>query len=90
MTVPESKPKGNYGKVPMKATRSIFDDSFSTEVKTKSQFPKTFESLNVNYGYVLYETTIPDDISDPAVLYISDLRDRAIVAVDHVSTKFEE
>jgi hypothetical protein len=68
----------------MEAVCSIFDDS-CTEVLRRSQDPKTFEFLNVKYGYVLYETTIPtEDISDPAILYVSDLHGRAVVYVDEV------
>jgi beta-galactosidase len=42
----------------------------------------TFEELNQNSGFVLYETTLPPFTRDPSELVINDLRDRAYVYVD--------
>lgn len=84
MTVPKPSPKGNYGRVQLKAVCSIFNNS-NFKVIEKSIFPRTFEALNVKYGYVLYETTISDNVSDPTIFYLADLRDRATVLVDWVS-----
>lgn len=49
-----------------------------------SQKPKTFEEMNISYGYVLYETIIPANIVDPSILYAYNLRDRACVYVNKV------
>jgi beta-galactosidase len=42
----------------------------------------TFEQLKQFSGFVLYETTLPKFTRDPAVLQITDLRDRAQVYID--------
>uniref|UniRef100_A0A336LY51 Beta-galactosidase n=1 Tax=Culicoides sonorensis TaxID=179676 RepID=A0A336LY51_CULSO len=44
--------------------------------------PPTFESLNQNFGFVLYETQLPKFTRDPSQLVIMGLRDRALVYVD--------
>ena len=84
--VPKPAPKGDYGKISLKAVLSIFNESYIGEkIVQRSLEPKTFEEMNLNYGYMVYETIIPKNISDPAVLRVRDLRDRAIVYVNHVS-----
>jgi hypothetical protein len=44
--------------------------------------PITFESLKLGYGWVLYSTTIPFRPSDPSLLRVNGLADRAQVFVD--------
>jgi beta-galactosidase len=46
----------------------------------------TFEELDQNSGFVLYETTLPKFTRDPSELVINDLRDRAYIYVDEVSS----
>ena len=80
--MPKPTPKGNYGKVHLTAVLSLFNDSYIEDKTTHtSTTPKTFEEMNVKYGYMMYETILPSNISDPAVLYVPNLRDRAIVYV---------
>lgn len=50
----------------------------------KSNQLMTFEELDQNSGFVLYETTLPKLTRDPSQLTINDLRDRAQVYVDEV------
>ena len=86
ISVPEIQPKGNYGAVKLQAVCSVFDCPWINEkLVWRSDEPKTFEFLNKAFGYVLYKTTIPNNMSDPAVLRVSSLRDRATVYVDEVS-----
>ncbi|CAG7821533.1 unnamed protein product, partial [Allacma fusca] len=47
-----------------------------------SLFPQRFESLSVGSGYVLYENDVKIMASDPVLLQITDLKDRAYVFVD--------
>lgn len=42
----------------------------------------TFEELNQNSGFVLYETSLPTLTRDPSNLEVGSLRDRALVYVD--------
>ena len=46
--------------------------------------PQTFEQLHVGTGFVLYETIVNVMTSDPALLKVSEVRDRAYVFVDQV------
>lgn len=45
----------------------------------------TFEEINQNSGFVLYETTLPKLTRDPSLLTINGLHDRAQVYLDEVS-----
>ncbi len=65
---------------------SLFDYNY-LEDPIPSQFPLTFEQLKQRNGFVLYSTNISIHPSDPAVLQISGLADRAQVFVDSVFTK---
>lgn len=47
--------------------------------------PQTFETLNQNSGFVLYETILSKFEKDPSLLSIPGLRDRAHVLFDGVS-----
>lgn len=44
--------------------------------------PQTFEALDQYSGFVLYETLLPKLTSDPALLVVTELHDRATVYVD--------
>lgn len=50
--------------------------------------PTSFEALNQYSGFVLYETTLPTFSSDPGMLRVNKLHDRAYVYVDRVSRIF--
>ncbi len=65
---------------------SLFDDNY-LEDPIPSLFPLTFEQLKQRNGFVLYSTNISVHPSDPAVLEINGLADRAQVFVDSVFTK---
>ena len=65
-----------YGAVPMTKSISFWDalDKLDPE-PTKSEKPMTFEKLDVDYGFVLYQTALPES----GDLTIKTLRDRALV-----------
>lgn len=50
----------------------------------KSQTLLTFEGIDQNSGFVLYEAVLPETHIDPIVFSIPKLRDRAIVLIDDV------
>jgi beta-galactosidase len=60
---------------------TIFDLMTDT---ISSQSTQTFEELKIDHGFVLYSTTIKEGTSDPVVLSVPHLRDRAQVFVDKV------
>lgn len=57
-------------------------DSLGTNYGTFEK-PPTFESLNQNSGFVLYETKLPKFTRDPSQLVVKELRDRALVYIDN-------
>ena len=47
-----------------------------------SDYPQTFEDLDQSHGFMIYETVINDQQSDPVLLSIPGLADRATVFID--------
>lgn len=76
--IPPIMRKGRYGKVILKPKVSLFNAPYETH-RVKSVYPLTFESLNQSYGFMLYEKVLEGKYSDPAILSIPRLHDRAIV-----------
>lgn len=65
---------------------SIFDEvcsKYLTSFNTTSKYPKTFEALNQNSGFVLYETTLPEANLDPPMLSVEKIHDRGYIYVNH-------
>ena len=60
-------------------------DIISGQIPIRSQMPLSFEELRIRNGFVVYSTNITFRPSDPAVLTVSGLADRAQVFVDGVS-----
>jgi hypothetical protein len=82
---PKPAPKADYGQIILSPAASIFDKVAQTLPPLTSAFPLSFEALDQSFGFVLYETIIPDArFPDPALLTISGLRDRGQVFVDEV------
>lgn len=51
--------------------------------------PLSFEALDQNAGFVLYETTLPRLTMDPGLLVVEKLRDRALIYVDRVRSSYQ-
>jgi len=84
-STPQQKPKGKYGIVRLEFLFSIFDTSLIDDKVTRiSREPIAFEELEVYRGYVLEESKLPKDISDPVILEAPFVRDRGLVFVDRV------
>uniref|UniRef100_A0A8D8BTH8 Beta-galactosidase n=1 Tax=Culex pipiens TaxID=7175 RepID=A0A8D8BTH8_CULPI len=83
--VPDRAPKMKHEPVLLSSVESILSTSSRNLLGTpalKSDKLLTFEELNQNSGFVLYETTLPKFTRDPSLLTINDLRDRAQIYVD--------
>jgi len=81
--VNETTEKGHYGPIILKPVASlVHNSSLLEETRVNSLYPKTFEELGQNQGFVLYETVVLDTFSDPAKLEITGLHDRGYVFVD--------
>lgn len=82
--LPEPAPKMQLTPIQMTSTSSLFSKTIGDILNDPvySVDPLTFEQLKHNHGFVLYSTTIKVHPSDPAVLQIPALADRAQVFVD--------
>ena len=69
-------PKGDYGAVNMTNVIDIFSITKTPLLKQLngmniSDFPKTFEDLDQENGFILYEHTIANMYRDPALLEVT-------------------
>ncbi|CAG09307.1 unnamed protein product [Tetraodon nigroviridis] len=86
--MPPPTPKFAYGLVQMRKVGAM-----SSLIKTlcpagpvTSQHPLTFEQMKQYYGYMLYRTTLPRDLSQPTPLLspLNGVHDRAYVSINGV------
>jgi beta-galactosidase len=78
-------PKVKLPNVNLKPQSVLFDSIARKHLATfssKSETPKSFEALNQNSGFILYETQLPKTNRDPVMLKFADLRDRAYIYVN--------
>lgn len=90
VTVPSPLPKMTLTDVYLTPCATLLSDIGRRTIgKTPvfSPMPLPFEALNQFSGFVLYETHIPRQTSDPSTLIVEKLRDRAHVFIDGVSKK---
>ncbi|KAL1456741.1 hypothetical protein WDU94_001445 [Cyamophila willieti] len=81
---PKPTPKADYGQLTVYPIASIFDPIAQVVPPLRSPIPLSFEALDQAFGFVLYETIIPEgsELLDPAFLQVPGLRDRAQVFID--------
>lgn len=86
---PKPAPKGAYGKFHLKPLVSIFEKVAQRIKPVISDVPLPFDNLDINSGFVMYETTLTDDqknVENPVNLTLNTVRDRAIIYLDQVVT----
>ena len=73
-------------KVEMKFMATVFDTLtvYNSQASISNTVPLSFEYLNHSYGFMLYSSKITFQPTDPAVLSIPTLHDRAQVFIDKV------
>lgn len=85
--VPPASTKRAYGHVHLRHVADLWD-LLSTPLLAgspeRSIQPMTFEALGQAHGYVLYCTTLIGQFSDPTLLELKGLADRAYVYVNKV------
>ncbi|XP_013885955.1 beta-galactosidase-1-like protein [Austrofundulus limnaeus] len=86
--MPPATPKFAYGFVMLKKVGNISSllDTISPLGPVRSEYPLTFEEMKQYYGYMLYHTTLPQDLSEPTPLIspLNGVHDRAYVSVNGV------
>jgi len=88
---PNPAPKGAYGKFYLRPLVSIFDKVAQRIKPVISDVPLPFEDLDINTGFVMYETTLTDDqknVENPVNLTVNTVRDRAIIYLDQVELHY--
>ena len=73
ITVEETVPKGDYGSVEMISVASFFDLKGSSVFHklNEADYPMTFEQLDQENGFILYEHTITQSFRDPSLLTVT-------------------
>ncbi|XP_047457336.1 beta-galactosidase-1-like protein [Mugil cephalus] len=86
--MPPATPKFAYGFVTLRKVGNMSDllNTLSPAGPVESQYPLTFEEIKQYYGYVLYRTTLPRDLSEPTPLIspLNGVHDRAYVSINGV------
>ena len=84
--VPLISTRGAYGKAYMTAAVGLFDTPEVIVKQVTSDMPVTMEMLSQNFGFVIYSTKLPSELTGKlsSSLTISGLHDRASVYIDGV------
>lgn len=79
--------KMSYGSVKLDAKLSLLEADSDQVAKayTNFKYPVTFEALQQYSGFMLYETTLPNTISEKGLLIANNVHDRALVYINRVS-----
>lgn len=77
----------SYGSVKLDAKLSLLeaDSDQAAKAYTNFKYPVTFEALQQYSGFMLYETTLPNTISEKGLLIANNVHDRALVYINRVS-----
>ena len=93
MPIPDPAPKMTLEAFQLTMVDTIFSERgramLGVEAANKEGQLLTFEALNQNSGFVLYETTLPKLTRDPNMLTINGLHDRAQVYLDQVAYRYD-
>ena len=84
--VPKATSKVAYGRVHLHHVAGLWDLLHTSMAlnPVKSKFPMTFEAMGQSQGFVLYCTRVFRHFSDPALLELKGLADRAYIYIDKV------
>lgn len=84
---PMPAPKGAYGTFVVQPLTSVFDKVAQRLKPVASYEPLSFENMDINTGFVMYETMLTEIQKNVAMnLTLKTVRDRAIVYLNHVFT----
>ena len=83
ITVEATVPKGDYGSVEMKPVISLFNLKGSSIFKklNEADYPMTFEQLDQENGFVLYEHTMIENFRDPCLLSVTGKENQDIMFI---------
>jgi len=78
--------KAAYGIFYLRPLVSIFEKVTHRINPVLNVNPLTFESMDINTGFVMYETILSNKFQNPVNLTVNCARDRAIVYLDQVKS----
>ncbi|XP_055379713.1 beta-galactosidase-like isoform X2 [Condylostylus longicornis] len=84
--VPEISKKMSFKPIPVTPIVNLFTNILEPKLFEKtveSKNPKGFEELNHGFGFMAYETKLPNLKIDPTILTINGLHDRAQIYIDN-------
>ncbi|VVC31544.1 Glycoside hydrolase superfamily,Beta-galactosidase 1-like,Glycoside hydrolase, family [Cinara cedri] len=84
---PIPAPKGAYGKFNLQPLVSIFEKAAQRIKPVVSMVPLPFEDMDINTGFVIYETSLKNiqmNHTNPIILNVTSVRDRAIIYLDQL------
>ncbi|GFS44564.1 beta-galactosidase [Nephila pilipes] len=82
--VPQPAPKMKLPPITLKKVMSIWDYIDKANNSVFSTVPLSFEKLFHPFGFVLYKVTVPFQPTDPALLTVKNIADRAHIYVNKV------
>lgn len=87
MTQPDPEPRTRYPSFNVQITNNIFTTAARDALKSSQSVVNsdkllTFEELDQNSGFVLYEADLPKFTRDPSNIHVNELRDRAQIYID--------
>ncbi|XP_056664138.1 beta-galactosidase-1-like protein isoform X3 [Monodelphis domestica] len=86
---PLPSPKMKFGPVTLKLAGDLlnFLNVLCPDEPIQSHLPLTFEAVKQDYGFLLYRTQLPQNLTKPTPLWVKNngVRDRAYVMLDGVS-----
>jgi len=81
MTAPTNSSKAAYGTVEVMVERNLFEVA-KNWTSVESTDPTSFEKLKYDNGLVIYELTLQHNTTDPSLLSVGAINDRAYVYLD--------
>jgi len=83
MEAPTNSSKAAYGQVAVFLDADVFSSVENNNWNhTQGESPLSFEALGFDQGLVIYKTTVTADTTDPALLSVADVHDRAYIYLD--------
>ena len=82
MPTPAPSPKGLYGTIQFDFYAPLIENLHSFHILSNIDTPMQFEYLNQSYGYILYSTQLNNFTGSAEPLFLSWMRDRAVILLD--------
>ncbi|XP_033107265.1 beta-galactosidase-like [Anneissia japonica] len=84
--VPPATPKLAYGKSTMTKVGSLYDvlNKLAPDDPIRTNYPITMEAMQQSFGFIMYRTKIPINVTKATLLDIPGIRDRGYIIINQV------